>query len=173
VISVYLRGHGDSDKPQTPYTVCGFADDVAWLCGELGVAKPIVIGHSMGGMTALEIAARYPELPSAIVAWSGAGAGGSSAPLAGAAGGASTALPAGRGAGGSVSTGGSRQHSVSGLGRARGGRNRSNTAARRTARGAVKVGVSCGEWPGKSPGSRLVCGYMSMPTTIAWPLSIS
>jgi pimeloyl-ACP methyl ester carboxylesterase len=68
VVSVDLRGHGQSDKPKGPYTIAGFADDVAWLCRELGLEKPVVVGHSMGGMTAIELAARHPELPSAIVA---------------------------------------------------------------------------------------------------------
>lgn len=67
VLSLDLRGHGESDKPAGPYTIAGFADDVAWLCRELGLAQPVVIGHSMGGMTALELAARHPDLPSAIV----------------------------------------------------------------------------------------------------------
>jgi pimeloyl-ACP methyl ester carboxylesterase len=67
VIAVDLRGHGESDKPCQDYTVEGFADDLVWLCGQLGLEKPIVIGHSMGGNIALELAARYPELPAAIV----------------------------------------------------------------------------------------------------------
>lgn len=68
VVSVDLRGHGESDKPKQAYTISGFADDVAWLCGELGLERPAVIGHSMGGMAALELAVRHPGLPSAIVA---------------------------------------------------------------------------------------------------------
>ena len=68
VVSVDLRGHGESDKPKQAYTISGFADDVAWLCGELGIERPVVIGHSMGGMTALELAARHPGLPSAVIA---------------------------------------------------------------------------------------------------------
>jgi pimeloyl-ACP methyl ester carboxylesterase len=44
-----------------------FVDDLAWMCGELTLEKPIVIGHSMGGVIAVELAARYPDLPSAVV----------------------------------------------------------------------------------------------------------
>src|SRR4051812_41273726 len=67
VIAVDLRGHGESDKPCQEYTVEGFADDLAWLCEQLGLQRPIVVGHSMGGSIALELAVRYPELPAAIV----------------------------------------------------------------------------------------------------------
>jgi pimeloyl-ACP methyl ester carboxylesterase len=54
VISVDLRGHGESDKPQQEYTLAGFADDLAWLCGQLRIA--------------FELARRRPDLPAAIVA---------------------------------------------------------------------------------------------------------
>jgi pimeloyl-ACP methyl ester carboxylesterase len=67
IIVLDLRGHGRSDKPHQSYTMQVFADDVAWLCGELGVSKPIMIGHSMGGIVAFDLAARYPDLPSTIV----------------------------------------------------------------------------------------------------------
>lgn len=67
VINVDLRGHGESDKPRQAYTVAGFADDVAWLCGQLGVAQAVVMGHSMGGNVALELARRHPDLSRAVV----------------------------------------------------------------------------------------------------------
>lgn len=66
-IVVDLRGHGQSDRPEQNYTLAGFADDIAWLCSHLGVTKPVIVGHSMGGTIALELAARYPDLPAAIV----------------------------------------------------------------------------------------------------------
>jgi pimeloyl-ACP methyl ester carboxylesterase len=67
VVAPDLRGHGQSDKPEQEYTVACLADDVAWLCRELGLYKPVVIGHSMGGVVALDLAARYPDLAAALV----------------------------------------------------------------------------------------------------------
>jgi pimeloyl-ACP methyl ester carboxylesterase len=67
-VAVDLRGHGASDKPVQDYTVAAFADDLTWLAHELGLHRPIVIGHSLGGVIALALAARRPELPLAIVA---------------------------------------------------------------------------------------------------------
>ena len=67
VVAMDLRGHGKSDKPHQSYTMELFTDDLAWMCAQLGLKKPVVIGHSMGGVVALALALRYPDLPSAIV----------------------------------------------------------------------------------------------------------
>ena len=67
VISVDLRGYGESDAPEQEYTMAAFADDVAWLCEQLQLVKPVVVGHSMGGNVTLELAARHPHLPHAVV----------------------------------------------------------------------------------------------------------
>jgi pimeloyl-ACP methyl ester carboxylesterase len=67
VVAVDLRGHGRSDKPRQTYTMQAFADDLAWVCEHLELAKPVVVGHSMGGIVAFDLAARYPELPSGVV----------------------------------------------------------------------------------------------------------
>jgi pimeloyl-ACP methyl ester carboxylesterase len=66
VVSVDQRGSGQSDKPQQDYTIEGFVDDLAWLCRELRLERPLLVGHSMGGAIALATAARHPELPRAI-----------------------------------------------------------------------------------------------------------
>jgi pimeloyl-ACP methyl ester carboxylesterase len=68
VVSVDLRGHGDSDKPDSEYTMPVFADDVAFVCGELGIDKVVAVGHSMGGSVVAALAARHPELVHAAVA---------------------------------------------------------------------------------------------------------
>jgi pimeloyl-ACP methyl ester carboxylesterase len=67
VVAVDLRGHGASDAPRQDYTMAGFVADLAWICGELGLERPIVVGHSMGGTIALELAAAHPDLASAIM----------------------------------------------------------------------------------------------------------
>lgn len=67
IIAVDLRGHGESDKPLQDYTMEGFADDLAWLCAQLGVENPVVVGHSMGGLVALIFAARHATIPAAVV----------------------------------------------------------------------------------------------------------
>ena len=66
VISLDLRGHGRSDKPEQVYSMSAFADDVAWLCAQLKVERPVVVGHSMGGVIALVLAAGHPRLAAAI-----------------------------------------------------------------------------------------------------------
>jgi pimeloyl-ACP methyl ester carboxylesterase len=68
VTTLDLRGCGSSNQPDVGYDIPTLADDVAWLCRELQLSKPIVIGHSLGGMIAIELAARYPSLPRAVVA---------------------------------------------------------------------------------------------------------
>jgi pimeloyl-ACP methyl ester carboxylesterase len=67
VVAVDLRGHGASDRPQQEYTLAGFASDVAWMCEHLQVRRPLIVGHSMGGAVAIELASRYPDLPRGIM----------------------------------------------------------------------------------------------------------
>lgn len=67
VIAVDLRGHGASDRTASGYSVSDFTDDVAWLCYELGVFSPVFLGHGFGGAVCLELSARYPDLPAAVV----------------------------------------------------------------------------------------------------------
>jgi pimeloyl-ACP methyl ester carboxylesterase len=67
VVAINLRGHGASDAPEQDYTIASFADDIAWQCGQLELRKPVVIGHSLGGVIALELCGRYPDLASGVV----------------------------------------------------------------------------------------------------------
>ena len=67
VIAADLRGHGRSSKPRGRYRIPQFADDMAALLRALGTAPAHVIGLSLGGMVALELALRCPDLVRSLV----------------------------------------------------------------------------------------------------------
>jgi proline iminopeptidase len=68
VIYLDLRGNGRSARHTNDYYRLGImADDVAAFCAELGIEKPIVLGHSFGGYVALTIAVRHPELLGGLI----------------------------------------------------------------------------------------------------------
>ena len=66
-IALDLRGHGDSSKPKPPYHWSLFAEDVAAYVEQLPGGPVVLCGHSMGGATAVEVAARVPERVAALV----------------------------------------------------------------------------------------------------------
>src|SRR2546423_986627 len=68
VTALALRGCGRSDVPPDGYDIPSLADDVAWFCAEVGIEQPVVVGHSLGAMIAIELGARHPSLPRALVA---------------------------------------------------------------------------------------------------------
>jgi pimeloyl-ACP methyl ester carboxylesterase len=60
-ISVDLRGAGQSDKPDGPYTTELFADDVAAFMQAIGVEKAHITGLSLGAAVGMWLAEKYPE----------------------------------------------------------------------------------------------------------------
>lgn len=56
-----LRGHGQSERPQTGYTSADMAADFAALHAALGLRPAALVGHSFGGVTAVHAAALFPD----------------------------------------------------------------------------------------------------------------
>jgi pimeloyl-ACP methyl ester carboxylesterase len=54
-------GFGRSSKPVIPYNFHDMAANTRKLIESLGVSKPVIFGHSMGGMLAARFSASYPE----------------------------------------------------------------------------------------------------------------
>lgn len=61
VITFDNRGIGRSSKPQGPYSIRMMADDTIGLMDYLHIEKAHILGISMGGMIAQEIAINYPS----------------------------------------------------------------------------------------------------------------
>ena len=56
-----LRGFGESDSTDAPYTMTDLAGDVSALLDHLGIESAYVAGHSMGGYVALAFAQAHPS----------------------------------------------------------------------------------------------------------------
>jgi pimeloyl-ACP methyl ester carboxylesterase len=67
VIAVELQGHGHTADIDRPFDYEHFADDVAGLMDHLALAHADVVGYSMGGTTALQVAIRHPKLVRKLV----------------------------------------------------------------------------------------------------------
>jgi pimeloyl-ACP methyl ester carboxylesterase len=72
VVYLDLRGHGRSTwgNPEE-WTFDQCADDVRSFCDALGIERPIVFGHSMGGPIVLLYAARHPGHAAGVIVQSG------------------------------------------------------------------------------------------------------
>ncbi|HEX8427834.1 alpha/beta hydrolase [Hymenobacter sp.] len=62
VIMPDARGHGQSSVPDYGYRYEDQANDIAGLIKVLRLPPPLLLGHSMGGMTAAVVASRKPNL---------------------------------------------------------------------------------------------------------------
>lgn len=67
IITLDLRGHGESDTVLWNWTLEDYAADVIGLLDHLGVSKAVFIGLSMGGYTLLSMYRTYPDRVQAMV----------------------------------------------------------------------------------------------------------
>ncbi len=66
-VALDLRGHGAAAPLDGPATMATFAADVAQVMQDMSLGACPVVGHSLGGMVALQLALDAPELVSRLV----------------------------------------------------------------------------------------------------------
>jgi 3-oxoadipate enol-lactonase len=62
VITIDLRGHGQTDKPKTKYSIKQFADDTMQLLESLDALPVHIVGLSLGGMVAFQMVVDRPDM---------------------------------------------------------------------------------------------------------------
>src|SRR5215211_5576734 len=67
LVGVDLRGRGDSDKPESGYSLEAHAADVVRVLDHLGLQSAVLAGYSMGAFVALKTALLFPERVRALV----------------------------------------------------------------------------------------------------------
>ena len=61
------RRHGESGRPADGYAPADFAADALAVLDKLDIDRAVVVGHSMGGLHSIGLAARHPERVRALV----------------------------------------------------------------------------------------------------------
>jgi pimeloyl-ACP methyl ester carboxylesterase len=61
VLAPDVRGYGDSTGPGGPWAVSDWGSDLLALWSDLGIDRSYLLGFSMGGLIALDVASRAPE----------------------------------------------------------------------------------------------------------------
>jgi pimeloyl-ACP methyl ester carboxylesterase len=67
VFALDLRGHGKSDQPATGYRMRDLAADVVAFMDAKSIVRATVVGHSMGGLVAQQVALAAPKRVSRLV----------------------------------------------------------------------------------------------------------
>jgi len=73
VIAMDLRGRGLSDKPSKGYSIEHHCKDVLALIDDLGLKRPVLIGHSLGAFISLAFTAQYPQRVDRLILVDGGG----------------------------------------------------------------------------------------------------
>lgn len=61
------RGQGQSEHPESPYSMEGHADDLSALLGALGIEDAHIAGISYGGEVAQAFALKYPDMVRSLI----------------------------------------------------------------------------------------------------------
>jgi pimeloyl-ACP methyl ester carboxylesterase len=72
-ITLDLPGYGHSTKSNFPFSISFFAKKIAAFLDHLNLHQVIIVGHSMGGQVALEVALHYPDKAKGMVLFAPAG----------------------------------------------------------------------------------------------------
>jgi pimeloyl-ACP methyl ester carboxylesterase len=75
VVAPDLLGHGESAKPRGDYSLGAYASGLRDLLGALGHERATVVGHSLGGGVAMQMAYQFPERCERLVLVSSGGLG--------------------------------------------------------------------------------------------------
>ncbi|MEU2023190.1 alpha/beta hydrolase [Streptomyces sp. NPDC016469] len=67
VVAVDQRGHGASERRPDDVSRAAYVEDVVAVVRRLGLERPVLVGQSLGGHTAMLTAAAHPDLPGALV----------------------------------------------------------------------------------------------------------
>ncbi len=66
-VALDVRGHGGTSKPDQPYSINGFSEDLHGFMKRLEIPKAHLLGLSMGGAIAQQFALDYPEMIQSLV----------------------------------------------------------------------------------------------------------
>lgn len=68
VLALDLRGHGDSSPAEPPvYTYDAYMEDIRAVLATEGIQRPLLMGHSMGGMLLIKYTGTWPREVSALI----------------------------------------------------------------------------------------------------------
>ena len=66
-ITLDFRGHGRSIVPTQSFTLADLAEDVLYLINHLELQEAVIVGHSLGGMVAMEVARRSSRVTGLVL----------------------------------------------------------------------------------------------------------
>jgi 3-oxoadipate enol-lactonase len=67
IVSIDVRGHGESGKPDRPYSIKDFSQDLKEFLSQMQIAQAHILGLSMGGAIAQQFALDYPQMVRALI----------------------------------------------------------------------------------------------------------